>query len=204
MTKLSKLIRLVNMLNGPIAVPLKRICDTCEISKRTAYRYLSHISEALIPVYYDPKQAGYRLSSYNRVKVDALTLSDLVLLTCALALSSHHLNDHYQQDFSKLVDKLRNLRELGEREMLADLALRLGGALPSKDYSDLLTNALIESAVVNQRALQVDCQLGKNVLCTTDYEHPVLHFSHEWFVSNSQAQPISNHSLDTIVKAKIS
>ncbi len=67
MNKLQKIIRLLRLLQENNVVSLQKIVAICEISERTAYRYVKNLIDAGIPIFYDYHRGGYRLSNSENI-----------------------------------------------------------------------------------------------------------------------------------------
>lgn len=48
-------------------VGLQKIVENCEISERTAYRYVKNLIDAGIPIFYDYHRGGYRLANSENI-----------------------------------------------------------------------------------------------------------------------------------------
>ncbi len=74
MPKVENLVLLLNLLHHRRSVDVKTIVRECDISERTAYRYVRSLETAGFPVYFDPDVGGYRLlekgSSFSRLSPD--------------------------------------------------------------------------------------------------------------------------------------
>jgi predicted DNA-binding transcriptional regulator YafY len=89
MAKVENLIMLINLLHHRRAVDVKTMVRECDISERTAYRYVQSLEAAGFPVYFDSDVGGYRLidkgGSFSRLSPEesAAVLFALEFLECS-------------------------------------------------------------------------------------------------------------------------
>jgi predicted DNA-binding transcriptional regulator YafY len=94
MAKVENLILLINLLHHRRAVDVKTMVRECNISERTAYRYVQSLEAAGFPVYFDAEVGGYRLTdkggSFSRLSPEesAAVLFALEFLKCSLSPDS--------------------------------------------------------------------------------------------------------------------
>ena len=67
MNKLQKIIKLLRLLQENNVVSLHKIVENCEVSERTAYRYVKNLIDAGIPIHYDYHRGGYRLANTDNI-----------------------------------------------------------------------------------------------------------------------------------------
>ncbi|MCX6832829.1 MAG: HTH domain-containing protein, partial [candidate division Zixibacteria bacterium] len=90
MAKVENLVLLINLLHHRRAVDVKTMVRECNISERTAYRYVRSLETAGFPVYFDADVGGYRLidksGSFSRLSPEesAAALFALDFLECSL------------------------------------------------------------------------------------------------------------------------
>ncbi len=203
MAKLSRLIRLINLLSGSQPVSLEKICSVCNIAPRTAYRYLTDISEATVPVYYDRDQEGYRLLLPQHLKLDHLTLTESVLVICALSFMCRHVNELYRRDFIRLIEKIQSTDCALVGEVLANLEDVTTTSVSRPDYSDRLTTSLIELAIANRWSLRLESKTATRSGRKIEFSRPRLRYSQGWVVEDESMLPIEVQDLKSISKVDI-
>ncbi len=186
MAKMKRLISLVNLLNNNRLVTFSKIKKHCGISRSTAYRYLNALSEANVPVFYDEKLKGYRLTKEIMFRIGDLDLNDCVLVICGLRLLSEHVNRYYQETLEALIKKLscRNCDFLDDLCKYIDR--ELDSAAKSRDYSAELNSILIALAVRHKRRLIVLTGDGNNGHKYSRVDSPIIRFQREWKVASSE------------------
>lgn len=175
MSKLRRLIQLINLLSTRHRVTLDGIKRACGIPERTAYRYLNTISEADVPVYFDKDAGAYRLNSRSGMLINDVTFSEAILVLLALRCLRTVVNDHYREDIDRLITKTVVRQEWEVESVLGPAAERLTDPLRGIDLSEQLSSALIHAAVCSGREVRVT-RPGENVEIT----NPGLLFKGDW------------------------
>jgi hypothetical protein len=175
LNKTRRLIQLINLLNTRHRVTLEGIKKACGIPERTVYRYLNTISEADVPVYFDRDAGAYRLNSRSGMLINDVTFSEAILVLLALKCLRTVVNDHYRKDIDRLITKTVVRQEWEVESVLGPAAERLTDPLQGIDLSELVSSALIHSAVCCGREVRVTGP-GKKVEIT----NPGLLFKGDW------------------------
>lgn len=182
--------------------------SSCGIPERTAYRYLSAISSANIPVYYDREHGGYTLARSVDIRLDDLSLQEIVLLVTSLRLVQQRVNAEYCTELDSLISRVISRQQYSLGVFAADTPTgeslaRDGSDLP--DLSEELSFALVQAAIAEGRKLTIQLQrsTGKGHVEVT-IDEPQLLFDGSWRVSSHDKEKISAACLDQVAKIKIS
>jgi len=84
MSKYDRLLFVLNLLRGRPGLSADQLARECEISERTIYRYITSLSSANIPIYFDK---GYRLLSDAFLPPLNFTLDEYLIIKMALSSS---------------------------------------------------------------------------------------------------------------------
>ncbi len=182
MGKLAKVIRLVNLLGHRRYVSLETIMNTCDVPKRTAYRYLNTISEAGIPVFYDRRAQGYCLTQPGYLRVDDFALSDTLILVVALKVLGRLVNGGYSDDVRRVLAKVIERQPFSIEDVLSAFEQRISEEPLEAPMDDLLSAALIQAAVLQNRRVRLVMEEHPNDRVGSDMDSPSLTFDGEWQV----------------------
>lgn len=204
MKKLSRIIRLMNLLDHKVSIPLKRIQEECDVHERTAFRYLNALKDADIPVYFDSKTNGYRLYSQHSYAVETLQDQELALLIIALTRLIHDADGGYKSQLRNLLRKLE-IRCPGQFEDLAAIAEHVFAERREESGVDSrITEILIQMATKSRCELVVLSRLPRQ---SVPREHclrePALLFSHGWYLVESSDAESARISLEDIVSVRL-
>ncbi len=181
MSKLDKLLLILNLLYHRPHVSLESIQRECQISERTAYRYVRSLSSARFPVYFDEEVKGYRLvergSPLSHLTADeaAMVLFGLVMLEKSLGPSRL---DAVRRARAKLEMKLTaNMQEV----ILAGKPLLYDRHTPEV-IKEHLVMSLIKLANTEECGVKLqytgENTQGKNII----FDKPRLIFDNEWMI----------------------
>ena len=154
MSKLSKIISILTLLNSRQQVTLDTFKNVCEISERSVYRYIKYISHAGIPIYFDRKLRGYRLLRQDHSSISDLTLNDTILIVFGLILLKNNTDDNYSDDISALIKKVLCSSKNNIEELLGSF-IELLDNKDNGSVSQSLKLALIQTAIVFDRSLKM-------------------------------------------------
>jgi len=186
MNKTFKLLQLINLLNNRRYVTLETIMRTCNIPKRTAYRYLNAISDANIPVYFDRQARAYCLSCQRVLNVDDLSLSEAVINTIALRLFSSGVNAEYRNDIENLIIKVTVRQPFPVEDVLLALDRNCHSAASHEELSDLLSSALVHAAVMCKRKVRLMTMSSCSGPTKVEIDNPSLLFHKNWQLVESR------------------
>lgn len=183
MAKVENLVLLLNLLYHRRAVDVKTMVRECNISARTAYRYVRSLEAAGFPVYYDAEVGGYRLidknSSFSRLcpEESAAVLFALEFLECSLSPDSF-------SPIHRARTKLQ-LHLSGEMpRFLADTLAtgsKLGELSPMKE---MLILALVRFACHLRKSIKIHHLDRNESNVLTEIRNPKLVYDKEWKVND--------------------
>ncbi|MBD3257891.1 hypothetical protein GF377_05615 [candidate division GN15 bacterium] len=203
MNKTFRLLQLINLLAHRRTVTLEMIKQTCDIPERTAYRYLNAISEVDIPVYFDKDLRAYCLTDASGTGVEDLSTGDAVLVVAALKLLKRFVNEEYQKDIDKLLTKLLVRQDNPVEEALPIVDDHLEEIDASDSLSELLSSALIHTAITANRKVRVDTRKGDDKDRSLTISSPALFFKNGWQLHERQTADGLAAPVGQIRKVKI-
>jgi len=180
MSKLDKIIILLNLLYHRRAVSMRTITEMCGITERTAYRYIGTLSRANIPVYYDKEAEGYRLTSGSKIGLGDLSIGETCLILVALDNLAGKLNHAYGADIENLIKKIISEKDFPLDEFWEYYKRRSASLAQNKDLSSLLTSVLLQFAVLFKRRVHISLSKKKGGDSSEILSDPRMHFKSNW------------------------
>lgn len=203
MSKLDKIVLMINLLHHRRYITSETIRNICNISERSVYRYINSISKANIPVHYDKTVGGYCLDRRDSFGIDDLRVSDAVLFSVALYVLSQKLDDIYTEDVEQLRRKIFSKLPLPFEELWNSFTGRIEQGLDSESVSDLVTSLLIHTSVINNKELRLVISGENPESREIEVRNPVLRFQGEWCVESSRHPGQGTIPVSKIRKAMI-
>jgi hypothetical protein len=203
MSKLDKIVLLINLLHHRRSITSETIQNICNISERSVYRYINSISKANIPVHYDKTVGGYCLDRRDSFGIDDLIVSDAVLLSVALHVLSQKLDDSYTESIEQLRRRIFTRLALPFEELWDSFAVRTEQGLESESISELVTSFLIHTSVMNNKELRLVLSDESPESRVIDVKNPVLRFQGEWCIESSRNSDQGAIPISRIRKAMI-
>ncbi len=203
MSKVEKIVLLINLLHHRQYIPLETIKKVCKISTRTVYRYLNTISSADIPVRYDDAVGGYYIDYRDSFGISDLRVSDAVLLSLALHMLLQRLDDRYLEDVEQLARKIFCRLTFPLEELWESFRTRIEQGFQSQTTSDLITSLLIQASVLHGGKLRLtllDGETGNNAI---EIANPSLRFKREWWLGDSMSDDHEAIPVSRVRKAVI-
>ena len=169
----------------------------CKISERTAYRYLNSLSEYNIPIYFDKDVQGYCLTRKSTIYNFDLTDKDYLLVKICLKIVSRSVSTHYRTTIEDTISRLSISSSLYVENSLDLVQQELEPAdLRTNDFSEIISSALIVSAISSNRKIRIYREASENKNVTDTIISPSLSFKGHWNVSDKEA----NHKLSVLLK----
>ena len=203
MSKIPKIVRLINLMHHRQYVTLKDIVRVCEVSKRSAYRYINTISDANIPVTFDKSVGGYRIDHLDSFSVQDLSTNDAVLILVALDTLAQRLGDTYVEEADNLIKKLLARLPPGTGEVWSSFRHEAGSSDNSRTIAEHIKSILIHISISNSRKLKVLMAGGNTTDKAVEVADPVLRFRQEWLLEGSSATGHETIPVSRIKKAII-
>ncbi|MCK4225051.1 MAG: HTH domain-containing protein [candidate division Zixibacteria bacterium] len=165
MSKYDRLLYVLNLLRGRPGLSASQLARECEVSERTIYRYITSLSSANIPIYFDK---GYRLLSDAFLPPLNLTPDDYLVLKMALSSSVFANRSPLRKQAKSVLAKIEaNLGPAVKKDMdsLKDVASI--NVKSTSDFSKLsLMFKLIEQSILNRKSIKIvyeSLQSGKSL-----------------------------------------
>lgn len=204
MPKPDRMLKILQLLSHRRVVSLETIMSSCRIPERTAYRYLNAISDANIPVFYDRERGGYTLTGPIDLRLDDLTLQEIVLLVTSLRLVQQQVNADYRVEFDSLISRVISRQRYALEAFASDLS---EGDRLSQDAPDLsadISFALVQAAIAEGRTLTIYTEHGEDHgQGQVTVDEPRLLFDGGWGVTSPGQEKTSATRLGEIAKIKI-
>ena len=192
-----KLLLLINLLNSKSHVSLHEIMKKCKIAERSAYRYLNSLSEYNIPIYFDKEMQAYCLTRKSTIHYDSLPDKDYLLIKICLKIVSRSVNSHYSTTIEDIITKLSINSTLHIENSLDLIQQEFDPAdLRTNDFSEIISSALIVSAISSKRKIRLYQDASENKIVTNTIISPSLSFKGHWKVNDNEA----NHQLSVLLK----
>jgi|WetSurMetagenome_2_1015567.scaffolds.fasta_scaffold382380_1 predicted DNA-binding transcriptional regulator YafY len=201
MDKLSKILRLVMLLQSRRQVTATTIQRVCRIHARTMYRYINTISEADIPVYYDRPTRSYRLTSTSSPVLEGTTVGEGVMLAMGLQLLRAHVSQDYQTEIDPLLQKIVSHQTFPLEEVLPLSERDLSSSLRRSDLTTTLSWSLVQAAIVGRR--RVTIKVGSPRPQELQIDEPHLRFRDEWSIQSRREPGHSATPLSRVRRVKV-
>ena len=203
MAKLDSIIRLINLLYHRDLITLDNIMEECQVSARTAYRYLDTVSSANIPVYHDKKLGGYTLSRKANLCIDNLRTDENILLVLALRMLSARLNAVYRRTIDVLIKKISARQPYSVQDLLNSVEKCPSFDTEPSDISQDVTSLIIHAAISLHKGIELTLadseRNSRHVVLTC----PSLLFEEKWQVLEKNPDSIVGIPFSSIDKVNI-
>lgn len=204
MSPSEKLLLLINLLNSKSHVSLHEIMKKCKISERSAYRYLNSLSEYNIPIYFEKEMQGYCLTRKSTIHNDSLPDRDYLLIKICLKIVSLSVSSHYRTTIEDIITKLSIGNTLQIENSLDLIQQDFEPAdLRTNDFSEIISSALIISAISSKRKIRLYKAASENKNVTDTIISPSLSFKGNWKVSDNESNNNLSVPLKDIKKVEI-
>lgn len=202
MSKLHKLIQIMNLLYHRRSVTIDKIKEFCRVSERTAYRYIRALSEANVPVFYDSKRSGYRINASRTIDFGGWIPSEVALIVASLQYLADNLDDDYREDIENLLKRIVTQQSLPFERFWQAWKESLETSKDPNELQRILTSTLINFAVNQNREVNLKLSNQEDNGQLTIKE-PVLRFSGNWVVSDAQQLDMRSVPVAEVDSAKV-
>lgn len=202
MNKATNLMTILTMLHARQVVTRKQMEQACNITARTVLRYLRDLSEANVPVHYDRKAGGYRLSRTITGMMENLTMDELVSVLFALRFLSLKLRGTENQSIEEISRKLITRQPYAVDEILSNMTANL----EETEDPDLLVQRLNSISIQVAGAIKRDVRvsLQNDPECSLIHlRRPSLRFDRGWQVCGRDGQSEVAIELERVESVKI-
>jgi hypothetical protein len=187
MSKLNKLIQILNLLYHRRSVTIEKIKEFCRVSERTAYRYIRAISEANVPVYFDTEESGYRVNKSRVIDFGGWIPSEVALTVAALQYLADNVDESYREDIDLLVRRIVSQQSLPFERFWESWKESLERNGDPDGLHQLLTSTLINFAVNQNREVSLKLiRAGEGNDNQLSIKEPVLQFRGNWVITDGQ------------------
>ncbi len=183
MPKSENLVLLISMLTNRRSTNIETIARECNVSKRTAFRYMRSLESAGYPVYYDEEYSGYRLANRS-AKVQQFTQVEAALLIIALGMIEGALTTDSLSIIQRIRVKLEASIPYSEQR---NLGLHLDSQLfraNNGQVRDQVLLSLIDLAKrMGKRLRLVHSERNSSTACISEID-PNLRFERGWLIED--------------------
>ena len=197
MKSFQKKILLYNLFHNRRVITIDTIKNVCNVSERTAYRYINQLSEINVPIYYDKELGGYCLNRDTEIN-DINDLDDIILIIVSLKSLFKLVNNSYKVKIDKLITTLLVKQKYSLEEIFQSFNVYFDNNHQTEDYSKLLTSLLLYSAMKFKKKINVtlnDENISDNIKFI---ENPDIIFENRWKISD-HAKNLEDYNIDDIL-----
>lgn len=186
MSKLDKLLLLLNLLHNRPYVTIEKIAAECGVGVRTAYRYINSLSSARFPVDYDRNVRGYYL--VDRVSlISTLTADEAAIILFGVVMLEHSLLPEGLASARRVRTKLEEKLSSRAQEILAAGSNLLSMANTPEYLRDYLLMSLVNHARANGLNLTVQYQSDDKETNLVQIGKPTILFDREWMICGQRS-----------------
>lgn len=200
---ISHALKILTLLSSRRRVTRSELMKECELSKRSIYRYVTKLSEANIPIYFDRNYGGYRLAREMSIPTNYFSEFDIVLMRLGLEMLRPKLDGRYETSIEIIVSLLDRLSlgvmgsELGASvDMLANY-------LDSDNLAQLVSHNFVLRAGWLSRGVRVDVLDVDGVRSTKTIKKPGLLLKDEWYLQDLRDSKKEDIPLSLIIDMKL-
>lgn len=193
MSALKQLIVIVNLLYNRRSVNLKSIIEKCDISKRTAYRYIDKISRAGIPLYFDRNQGGYTLCKRANLPLNQLDINETIIMVVSLVHLLKSVDGFYKEPIENLIKKVECAGELFIEDIVQLVKSNWSTNIDEEQLAKLITSSSLQAAIRLRTKASITLK-EKDKQSEICVEHPKLKFDQIWKVAEDDEtcrEPVS-------------
>ncbi len=188
MSALKQMIVIVNLLYNRRGISLKSIMKKCDISRRTAFRYLDKISQAGIPLYFDKELRGYTFCNNTRLPLSKLDINETIILIVALVSLLKNVEGYYREPIHNLLGKIENSSEIFIESIVQSVKTNLSEGVNEAHLTKLITSSLLQAAVDGKSKASITLKNNEKY-SNVAVENPKLKFDKIWRVYENNEQP---------------
>ena len=105
----AQVLKILNLLRHRGVVSRKELIERCEVSERSIYRYVSQLSDANIPVYFNDSERGYMLHRAIDIPITIFNDAEVLLIRLGLNLLGRQLGGAHSSSLRNIVLNLDRL-----------------------------------------------------------------------------------------------
>lgn len=203
MAKIENLLLVLHLLISRRSVPLDVIVRECNISERTAFRYLRSLEMAGFPLDRESGNLGYRLISRNGA-LASLSPSELSAVYLGVELLESILSPSQLDVFRRVKLKLESYITAEVRQELSTLVHALVQSGDSGTIREHLIVSLLKIAQLQNLRVRLYHSDGKSGIIVSELNKPTLQFEREWKLTSEEGEDHSGIRLADIVDIEFS
>ncbi len=172
--KVINIIAIINKIEQEGAYPsIQTLANLCEVSVRTAYRYLNIINK-IIPVFFDKNKNGYRFELKSSRKFYGLSNSDIAFFT-VMSDILEQVGEPLKTEFQLALKRFITLEDRSNVMKISNVALAVD--LDEIKFKNLFT------AISNKKKVLIKYK-SANDMQTERTVNPIMLFFHDgiWFL----------------------
>lgn len=205
MPKVEHILTILELLLGRQYVTVPTIEETCNVSKRTAFRYIGTLRDAGIPVCNNHTGEGYYLRASETLK-NNLTKTEAAMLYMGTILLEQHFSGNKLRSVKSARVKLEAIVPSGFREAMSAGNELLGSKDLGEEGRSSILIALLLLAEKNGHAIEISVAADNgDEPKTWKISRPHLSFKRRWHVigETSNRSGKVNVPVDDITDLKV-
>jgi predicted DNA-binding transcriptional regulator YafY len=179
MAKLDNLLLILHLFLNRRSVALADVVRECNISERTAFRYLRSLEAAGFPLYYDKDCEAYRLVSKGGVMAH-MTPAELSTVYLGIEVLESLISPTPLEVFRRVKLKLGSFMTSAVREELSSLRRSATEADDFRQLREQLIISFLKTAQLQHQKIRLHHSDGLDGIVTTELTDPSLQFEREW------------------------
>ena len=185
MSKFENLLWVVNALHNKGSISLESIMSICEVTARTAYRYVQTISVAGMPIYLDRDIHAYRLLTKSKIQIGNLRPDEIIVIAVALEILADKLSSHNRDAVQSILQKVLSSQPSPIEDILsfANEKVSIELRLSDGDLNEYITSRIVIAGILLNRRLQLTLKNGQKEK-TVRIDRPKLNFRNEVVLSD--------------------
>ena len=138
-----------------------------------------------MPVYFDKQRGGYILSGPVELRLDDLSLQEIVLLVTSLRLVRQLVNQTYRGEFDTLISRIVSRQPYSLEAAVPEPGESESTPLETRDLSEDVSFALIQAAIAEGRTVTIHTDSSDTgEQSRVEVADPRLTFDGGWGVSS--------------------
>jgi len=182
MSQLSRFAQAISLLMGGKVASLSTIMRSCDIAERTAYRYLSVMRDAKLPVYYDANMRGYRFYRLDSKADIGFELNSCAYIVFALSTLKRNISLPLQAEVDRIVEQV-----VSRASDKVILSVESEGA--EADASSSLISTLLQTGVVSRRTMTLNVKAQDDSVFEYKAVRGRLEYDTDWLLVSSEGEP---------------
>ena len=180
-----KIILFINLLNSRDFITFSQANEVCGLSRRSFYRYIKLLTEINMPVHYDRKLRGYKLTNKINNKQMNFSTNEIILILVGLIKSLSRANDIYQEEINELILKLISTANFDIEKSIESLNHDIDQTTQNSDYTSLLNSLILEVSMNNNLQIKTFYKKANSIL-KAKINKPIIEFKNIWMLKDRE------------------